>query len=215
MSDVLKLGVLASGRGSNLQSILDAIDAGDLDARVDVVISNTPRCLALERATGRGIRAECISRKAAGGRRPQLLKMTETLQAAGVDMVVLAGFNLITPPEMTAAFPNRILNIHPSLLPAFAGGMAPGPQADAIAWGVKYTGCTIHVVTDELDAGPIVAQAAVPVRDGDDADTLSDRILVEEHRLYPQVLLWFAEGRVRVEGRRVFVAATSEPTEAG
>ena len=132
MSDILKLGVLASGRGSNLQSILDAIDAGDLEARVNVVISNTPRCLALERASGRGIRTECISRKAAGGRQPQLLKMTETLQKEGVDMVVLAGFNLITPPEMTAAFPDRILNIHPSLLPAFAGGMAPSPQQDAI-----------------------------------------------------------------------------------
>ncbi len=215
MSDILKLGVLASGRGSNLQSILDAIDAGDLEARVNVVISNTPRCLALERASGRGIRTECISRKAAGGRQSQLLKMTETLQETGVDMVVLAGFNLITPPEMAAAFPDRILNIHPSLLPAFAGGMAPSPQQDAIDWGAKVSGCTIHVVTNELDAGPIVAQAAVPVRDTDDAETLSDRILVEEHRLYPQVLQWFAEGRVRVAGRRVFVAETPDSTEAG
>lgn len=215
MSDPLKLGILASGRGSNMQSIIDAIDAGELDARVEIVISNTPRCPALERAAACGIRTASVSRKAAGGRQPQLLKMAEMLRDAGVELVVLAGFNLITPPEMTAAFPNRILNIHPSLLPAFAGGMAPGPQAAAVAWGVKYSGCTIHIVTDELDAGPIVAQQAVPVLEGDDADALSDRILIEEHRLYPLVLQWFAEGRVRVEGRRVIISPPQDSPEAG
>ncbi len=206
MREPLKLGVLVSGRGSNLQAITDAIDAGALDARIEVVVSNTPGCRALKRAVERGVTTASVTRKAAGGRRPQLLRITEILKEAGVDLVVHAGFNLKAPPELTAAFPNRMINIHPSLLPAFAGGVAPAPQADAVAWGVKYSGCTVHIATDDIDAGPIIAQAVVPVLDGDDAQSLSERILVEEHRLLPMVIQWFAEGRVHIEGRRVRVA---------
>ncbi len=212
MKGRLKLGLLASGRGSNLQAIMDAIDAGNLDARIEVVVSNTKGCRALRRARERGIRTESVTRRNCRGRRPQLLKITEILKEADVDLVVYVGFNLVGPPEMTAAFPNRMINIHPSLLPAFAGGMAPGPQADAVARGVKYSGCTVHVITDEVDSGPIIAQAVVPVFDDDDAESLSERILTEEHKLLPKVIQWYAEGRIHVEGRRVRVA---EPVSAG
>ena len=212
MKDRLKLGVLASGRGSNLQAIMDAIDAGTLDARIEVVVSNTKGCRALQRARERGIRTESVTRKECGGRHPQLLKITQILKEAGVDLVIYAGFNLVGPPEMTEAFPNRMINIHPSLLPAFAGGMAPRPQADAVERGVKYSGCTVHVITDEVDAGPIIAQAVVPVLEDDDADSLSERILAEEHKLLPRVIQWYAEGRVHIEGRRARVA---EPVSAG
>ena len=212
MREPLKLGILASGRGSNLQAIMDAIDAGSLAARVEIVISNTPRCGALKLARERGVRTESVTRKATGGRGPQLQRITDMLIAAGVDLLVYAGFNLVAPPDLTAAFPNRMINIHPSLLPAFAGGMAPAPQADAVAWGVKYSGCTVHIITDDVDAGPIIAQAVVPVLDDDDAESLSDRILAEEHKLLPAVIQWFAEDRVHIEDRRVRIA---EPANAG
>ena len=205
MSSLLKLGVLASGRGSNLRAILDSISLGLLHARVEVVVSNTERCGALSSAQGHGIRTQTITRKAAGSRQAQSDQITQALTKAHVDLVVYAGFNLITPPELTAAFPNRMINIHPSLLPAFAGGMAPAPQAAALDWGVKYTGCTVHIVNDEVDGGPIIAQAVVPVFDNDDTDKLAARILIEEHKLLPKVIQWYAEDRVHIEGRRVHI----------
>ena len=124
--------------------------------------------------------------------------MLDVLQEAQVDIVALSGFSTIFRPFFLAAFPGRILNIHPSLLPAFGGTMAPQPQADALAAGVKLSGCTVHLVTANLDSGPIVAQAAVRVHPADTVDTLAARILEQEHRIYPEVLQWFAEGRVRV-----------------
>ena len=138
--------------------------------------------------------------------------MLDLLQTSDADFVALAGFDAILRPFIVAAYPNRIINIHPSLLPAFAGGMAPEPQAAALRAGVKISGCTVHVVTDDLDAGPIVAQAAVPVLPDDTVDSLSDRILVQEHRVYPLALRWFAEDRVRIEDGRVHI--DSEESQA-
>ena len=205
MSRRLRLGVLVSGRGSNLQAILDAIDGGRLDAEVAVVIGNAPGCPALERASSAGVPAECITSKSAGGRREQMLEIHRVLLRHAVEVVVLAGFNLILDPETTSEFRNRIVNIHPSLLPAFAGGMAPKPQADAVEHAVKVSGCTVHLVTDDLDGGPILAQVAVPVLFEDTAESLAERILEEEHKALPEVLQWMAADRVRVFGRRVQV----------
>ncbi|MCY4107943.1 MAG: phosphoribosylglycinamide formyltransferase [Chloroflexi bacterium] len=205
MTRRLRLAVLASGRGSNLQAILDSIDSGRLDAEVALVLSNTPRCLALDRASQAGITTCCITNKASGGRANQLARIHDALVKADVDLVVNAGFNLILSSVTVEHFQNRMLNIHPSLLPAFAGGMAPKPQRDALEHGVKVSGCTVHLVTDELDAGPILAQATVPVLDDDTPDSLAGRILVEEHKTLPNVIQWFSEGRVRVEGRRTFI----------
>ncbi|MCY3802442.1 MAG: phosphoribosylglycinamide formyltransferase [Chloroflexi bacterium] len=205
MTRRLGLAVLASGRGSNLQAILDSIDSGRLDAQVALVLSNTPRCLALDRASEAGIPTCCITRKASGGRASQLARIHDALVEADVDLVVNAGFNLILSSATVEHFRNRMLNIHPSLLPAFAGGMAPKPQRDALEHGVKVSGCTVHLVTDELDAGPILAQATVPVLDDDTPDTLASRILVEEHKTLPKVIQWFAEGRVLIQGRRTYI----------
>ena len=205
MRRLLRVGVLVSGRGSNLQAILDAIDGGRLDAEVAVVIANALGCPALEKASSAGVPTECVTSRSAGGRKEQLLEIHRALLRHAVDVVVLAGFNLILDPETTSEFKNRIVNIHPSLLPAFAGGMAPQPQADAVEYGVKVSGCTVHLVTDDLDGGAIVAQVAVPVRFEDTAETLADRILQEEHKILPEVLQWMAEDRVRVFGRRVQV----------
>ncbi len=205
MTRRLRVAVLASGRGSNLQAILDSIDSGSLDAEVVLVLGNTPGCLALDRAAQAGIRTVCVTRKASGSRGNQLARIHAALVETDIDLVVNAGFNLILAPATVERFRDRMLNIHPSLLPAFAGGMAPKPQRDALEHGVKVSGCTVHLVTDEVDAGPILAQAAVPVLDGDTPDSLARRILVEEHKTLPKVIQWFAEDRVRVEGRRVCV----------
>ena len=205
MTRRLRVAVLASGRGSNLRAILDAIDSGRLDAQVALVVSNTPGCLALDRASQAGIPVECITRKAAGGRANQLARIHKALVEGNVDLVVHAGFNLILSTQTVNHFKNRMVNIHPSLLPAFAGGMNPGPQRDALEYGVKISGCTVHLVTDEVDAGPIVAQSAVPVLDDDSPEALASRILVEEHKILPRVIQWFADDRVRVDGRLVCV----------
>ena len=181
----LALGVLVSGRGSNLQAILDAIEHGALAARVAVVVSNRPGVLALTRAEQRGIPTAVHERRDFPSRRTRDQAILHTLQAHNVELVVNAGYSAILSRSVVAAYRDRIINIHPSLLPAFAGGMAPKPQTDALAAGVKIAGCTVHVVTEDVDAGPIVAQAAVPVLDDDTTDTLAARILAEEHRLLP------------------------------
>ena len=205
MTRRLRVAVLASGRGSNLQAILDSIDSGNLDAEVVLVLSNTPGCLALDRASQAGIATGCITKKASGGRANQLARIHEALVETDIDLVVNAGFNLILSSATVEHFRDRMLNIHPSLLPAFAGGMAPKPQRDALEHGVKVSGCTVHLVTDETDGGPILAQATVPVLDDDTPDSLASRILVEEHKTLPKVIQWFAEDRVRVEGRRAYL----------
>jgi phosphoribosylglycinamide formyltransferase-1 len=198
---VSRIGVLVSGRGTNLQALLDAQAAGRLGGEVVVVISNHAGAPALERAAAAGVPTVVIERDAFPTRKAQHLAIADALAAYGVDLVVLAGFDRIVHPEVVRRYAGRILNVHPSLLPAFAGGLHA--QADALAYGVKIAGCTVHFVTDEVDAGPIVLQAAVPVLDDDTVESLSARILAEEHRILPEAVRLLSEGRLRIEGRRV------------
>lgn len=201
-----RIGVLVSGRGSNLAALLRAIDAGELEARVGIVISSRADAPALQIAAARDILTRVIAPKAYASRAEAGAAIVAALRGAGVTLVVLAGYKPILDGVVIRAYPSRILNIHPSLLPAFAGGMAPRPQAEALAAGVKLSGCTVHFVTEEVDAGPIVAQAAVPVLDDDTVDTLAARILAEEHQLLPRAVALVLAGRTHVEGRRVIVA---------
>ena len=208
----MNLAIMASGRGSNAAAILNAIANDAIDARAVALITNREHVGALDVAESHNVPAHAVPRRGFPSRNAQQQRMLELVQAAGADFVALAGFDAILRPFVVAAYPNRILNIHPSLLPAFAGGMAPEPQIAALRAGVKISGCTVHVVTEELDAGPIVAQAAVPVLHGDTVDSLSDRILEQEHRVYPLALRWFADGLARVENGHVHI--NSEESQA-
>lgn len=194
---MIRLGLLASGRGSNVVAILEAIEAGSLRALPAVLVCDRPAG-ALGVAERHAVATRLIERTAYPSRVAHQAAIRDALLDAQVDLVALAGFAAILDAVVVDAFEGRILNIHPSLLPAFAGSVAPEPQAAALRAGVKLAGCTVHVVTNELDAGPIVAQAAVPVLPDDSVESLAARILVEEHRLYPAVLQWFAEGRVTI-----------------
>jgi phosphoribosylglycinamide formyltransferase-1 len=198
-----KLGVLISGRGSNLQALIDAIAAGTLDARIAVVISNRAAAAGLERARSAGIETLTISHRDFSSRDDFDQALAAALRERGVGLVCLAGFMRLIGQPMLDAFPNAILNVHPSLLPAFPGVDA---QAQAIAHGVKVSGVTVHLVTGELDGGPIILQAAVAVHDDDTPDTLAERILVEEHRVYPEAVRLVLSRRWRLEGRRFVVA---------
>jgi phosphoribosylglycinamide formyltransferase-1 len=193
------LGVLISGRGSNLQAIIDAIAAGRLDARIAVVISNKASAAGLERARAAGIETLVLPHRDFPSREDYDRALVRELRARHVEIVCLAGFMRLLSAVFVDAFPHAVLNIHPSLLPAFPGVDA---QHQALAHGVKITGVTVHLVTPELDAGPIILQAAVPVLEGDTDEDLSARILVEEHRLYPEALRILLAGGWRVEGRR-------------
>ncbi len=197
-----RLAVLASGRGSNLQALIDAIERGELFAQIALVISNHAGAPALDRAAAHGLPTRLLPRNAYPSREAQQAAFLAALQEAQVALVVLAGFDRILDASIVCAFPQRIVNIHPSLLPAFAGGMAPRPQADALAYGVKISGCTVHLVTEEIDAGPIIAQAAVPVLEDDTVETLSARILEQEHRLLPLAIGQLLAGKVQIENRR-------------
>ncbi len=197
----LRLGVLASGSGSNLQSILDAAAGGVLDAEVAVVVSDNPEAFALERARRAGVQAEAVPLDGTT-REDHDRRMVEVLRRHGVDTVALAGYMRLVSPTLLQAFPGRVLNIHPALLPSFPGVHIHG---QVIEHGVKFSGCTVHFVDEDMDTGPIVIQAVVPVRDDDTPDTLAARILREEHRIYPQALQYLAEDRLRVEGRRVLL----------
>jgi len=191
----LDLGVLISGRGSNLQAILDAIAAGRLDARVRLVVSNRPDAAGLARAERAGVPTRVIPHQDFADRDSFDAAVVAALREAGVEWVVLAGFMRLLSRTFLDAFPHRIINIHPSLLPSFPGVNA---QKQALEHGVRITGCTVHLVDAGTDTGPILAQAAVPVLDGDDPDTLAARILDREHALLVRVLSWIAEGRLRV-----------------
>jgi phosphoribosylglycinamide formyltransferase-1 len=192
----LELGVLVSGSGTNLGAILEAVASGRLDARVRLVISNKPGVKALERAEAAGVRTLVVSHKAFATRSEFDAALAAALRDAGVEWVVLAGFMRVLGPGFLDAFPMRVVNIHPALLPSFPGVDA---QSQALAYGVRVTGCTVHLVDAGTDTGPIIAQAAVPVAPGDDRDALAARILVREHELLVTVLCWIAEGRVSVE----------------
>lgn len=184
------LGVLISGRGSNLQAILDAIQQGRLDARVGVVISNVAGAPGLERAKKAGVETEVLSHKNFRSREEYDEALLERLRAHEVDLVCLAGFMRLLSPVFVRAFQGRILNVHPSLLPAFPGLHA---QRQALEHGVKVTGATVHLVDEELDHGPILLQGAVPVLEDDDEESLSARILEQEHRIYPEAIALMLE----------------------
>ncbi len=203
---VTRVGVLVSGRGSNLAALLDDAALPDAPYKVVAVISNKAGALALERAHAAEVPALVVERVAFANRSEQHREILRLLRASQVDIVVTAGFSHILIPEVVDAFPDRILNVHPALLPAFAGTLHA--QEEALAYGVKVSGCTAHLVTAEVDAGPIVAQAVVPVRDDDTAATLSARILAEEHRLLPHAVRLLATGQVRVEGRKAVIIAS-------
>ncbi len=196
MALVITLGVLASGSGTNLQAILDAIAAGKLDAKVAVVVSNVAGAGALQRARDAGVEGKLVDHTGYPDRRSFDAALVEVLRAHGVEWVVLAGFMRLLTDVLLGAFPMHVVNVHPALLPAFPGVHA---QRQALRYGVRVTGCTVHLVDGGTDTGPIVAQAAVPVRDDDDEETLRLRILEREHQLLPRVLRWIAEGRLVVE----------------
>jgi len=202
----LRLAVLASGRGSNLQAIIDAIEAKRVDAMIIAVISNKKDAVALERARKHGLRDIFVDPKPfAGqpdGREAYDRAILAVLQQHNVELVLLAGYMKIVTTVLVDAYTYRMMNIHPSLLPSFPGLDA---QKKAIEWGCKVAGCTVHFVTEGVDEGPIIIQAAVPIFDGDTPESLSARILEQEHKIYPQAVQLYAEGRLRVEGRRVHV----------
>jgi len=196
-----KLGVLLSGRGSNFEAIARNIAHGKLEAEIAVVISNRPEARGLEIARSFGIRAVCIPSKGLEREAYDRLVVAE-LHKAEVDLVCLAGFMRILSPYFIREFPMRILNIHPSLLPAFPGLDA---QHQAVEYGVKISGCTVHFVDEDLDHGPIILQAAVPVLDADDGESLAARILHEEHRIYTEAIRIVLSGKFRIRGRRVII----------
>ena len=196
----LRLAVLASGRGSNLQAIIDAIEQKRLGAVLAVVISNKAEAQALERARKHGAPAVFLDPKATPGREAYDAVILEHLRKNDVRLVALAGYMKIVTRVLIDAYAHRIMNIHPSLLPAFPGLAA---QQQALDWGAKVSGCTVHFVEEGVDMGPIIQQAAVPVLEGDQAESLEARILEQEHRIYPEAIQLFAEGRLAIEGRRV------------
>lgn len=200
----VKLGVLVSGNGTNLQAIIDSIEAGNLNVEVACVISNKIDAHALDRARKHGIPAICLPYKGFENREAYDAELVSVLKNHGAELVVLAGFMRILTPVIIDAFPNRIMNIHPALLPAFPGLDA---QKQALEYGVKVSGCTVHFVDSGCDTGPIIIQAVVPVEEGDTVETLSYRIHKEEHRIYPEAIRLYSEGLLRTDGRRVSVKA--------
>jgi len=201
------VAILLSGRGSNFRALSDAIEQGRIPARIGLVISNRPEAPGLEYARSRGYKSLCIP--SAGVDRESFDRlMAREIDAAAIDYICLAGFMRILSSWFVQQYPLRILNIHPSLLPAFAGVHA---QRQALLWGAKVTGCTVHFVDEELDHGPIIVQHPVPVLEGDTEESLSDRILVHEHQVYPEALKIVCEDRFRVEGRRLII----KPEEIG
>jgi len=206
----VRIGVLVSGRGSNLQAIIDNIERGQLAAEIAVVISDQADAYSLERARKHNLPAVHLSAKGYKGKRDAYdALLVQELQKKGVDLVCLAGFMRIITPVLIAAFPHRILNIHPSLLPAFPGLHV---QKAAIDHGAKFSGCTVHFVDEGMDTGPIIIQAVVPILDKDTDDSLSERILKQEHKIYSRAIQLYAAGRLRIEGRRV--AVTDGMTES-
>jgi len=199
-SSSFKIGILVSGRGTNLQAIIDAIDNGELSARIAVVLSNKKEAPALERAQQKGIQTATLDPKQFADKKAYDLALARELEDHGVDLVCLAGYMRILSPEFIRKFDGKIINIHPSLLPAFPG---LNVQQKAIDHGVKFSGCTVHFVNEEVDGGPIILQAVVPVHESDDAETLADRILIQEHLIYPRAIQLIVENRLHIENRKV------------
>jgi phosphoribosylglycinamide formyltransferase 1 len=202
----LRIAVLASGRGSNLQAIIDAIEAGQVQARIVAVISNKKEAVALERARKHGLPDLFVDPKPFAGRPDSREaydhELLDVLRKHDVELVLLAGYMKIVTTVLVNPYANRMMNIHPSLLPSFPG---LDVQKKAIEWGCKLAGCTVHFVTEGVDEGPIILQAAVPILDGDTPESLAARILEQEHKIYPRAVQLFAEDRLQVDGRRVFI----------
>ncbi|MBF0519750.1 MAG: phosphoribosylglycinamide formyltransferase [Nitrospirae bacterium] len=198
-----KVGVLASGHGSNFQSIIDAVKSGYLNVSIECLITNNADAFAIERAKAHGITSMAILEKDFRTKDDYYRKITTELQTLGVNLVVLAGFMKLVGKALIEAFPMRIMNIHPALLPSFKGLHA---QRQALQYGGKVSGCTVHFVDEGLDTGPIIIQAAVPVLSNDTEDTLSERILKYEHEIYPRAIKLFADGALSFEGRVVKIA---------
>lgn len=210
-ADAVNLGVLISGSGSNLQAIIDAIERRDLKAHVKVVISNRADAYGLERSRRHGIDTLVIDHRRFATREEFDRELLAALQAHGVELVILAGFMRLLSPVMVRAFPDRIMNIHPALLPSFPGLHV---QRAALEHGVRFSGCTVFFVTEGADDGPIIIQAVVPVYPDDSEQELTERILAQEHRIYPRAIALYQEGRLEVRGRAVFVKG-ERPATAG
>ena len=205
----LKIAILASGNGTNAQAMLDKAAAGILDVDIRLVLANRPGAGVLDRARKAGVPCALLDHTDYPSRAAHDAAMVEALTASGARFIVLAGYMRLLTPVFLGAFEGRILNIHPALLPSFPGTHG---GADALAYGVKLTGCSVHFVEEEMDAGPLIIQAAVPVNAGEPLDVLMQRIHAMEHRIYPQALQWLANGRIRKEGRQVFLAPGSART---
>jgi phosphoribosylglycinamide formyltransferase 1 len=199
-TEKIPIGVLVSGSGSNLQSLIDHIENETLDAEIRVVISNNEEAYALQRCLEYGIPTAVVNHRDFDVRESFDRRMIEILSDAGVKLVVMAGFMRILSPLFFQTYPMKIMNIHPALLPSFPGIHVQKKAAD---YGVKFSGCTVHFAEEGVDSGPIIIQAVVPVYDDDDGETLADRILKEEHRIYPQAIQYYAEGRIEITGRKV------------
>ncbi len=210
MTKKLRIGALASGGGTNLQAIIDRCQDGSLDAEIALVISNNPAAGALERARKAGVPCCCIDHRQFAQREDFDRAVVKQLREAGVELVILAGFMRLISQVFLDAYPGRIMNIHPALLPAFPGLHV---QRKALEYGARFSGCTVHFVDGGCDTGPIIIQAVVPVLDGDTEASLSARILQQEHRIYPKAIQLFAEGRLRIEGRRVLVEPPLPPID--
>lgn len=203
MKTKLRLAVLASGNGTNLQSLIDQSQQGKLDVEIVLVISNNPDAGALKRATAAGIKNICINHRDFAERENFDQAVVQALKGSGAELIALAGFMRIISDVFLAAFPQRIINIHPALLPAFPGLHV---QKKALEYGARFSGCTVHLVDSGVDTGPIILQSVVPIHPDDTETTLSARILEQEHKIYAQAIQWFAEGRIIIEGRAVTVA---------
>jgi phosphoribosylglycinamide formyltransferase-1 len=197
---LVKIGVLASGRGSNFQSIIDEIESDRLKAEISLLITDNPSAFAIERAKKHGIEYLVAHPKEYRSKDDYFLKIADALKKKKIELVVLAGFMKIVGKPLIDAFPNRIMNIHPALLPSFPGLHS---QRQALDYGAKISGCSVHFVDEGMDTGPIIIQASVPVFQNDTEETLSERILKYEHRIYPEAIRLFSEGKIKVQGRKV------------
>lgn len=201
------IAVLVSGSGSNLQAIIDASEAGGIPGKVGIVVSNKADAYGLVRARNHGIPTEVLDHRSFDSREAFDARLAEILLSYGAELVCLAGFMRVVTPVFLRAFPGRVMNIHPALLPSFPG--THGPR-DALRYGVRFSGCTVHFLDEGVDTGPIIAQAVVPVYEDDTEETLAARILSEEHRIYPMAIRLFLEGKLTVSGRTVFTRETGK-----
>jgi len=207
MSDRHVIAVLVSGSGSNLQAIIDASGRGEIPCRVGVVVSNKADAYGLVRARNHGIPTEVVDHRAFESREAFDARLVEVIRSSGAELVCLAGFMRVVTPVFLRAFPHRILNIHPALLPSFPGTHG---ARQAVQYGVRFSGCTVHFLDEGVDTGPVIVQAVVPVYEDDTEETLAARILKEEHRIYPMAIRLFFEGRLELSGRRVLTKGTGK-----